>query len=423
MKRIISVLVVLGIGVAAYYLRNNGHRSGSAAGLPLRPTTAEVIQTNISFAVNAAGEIGPAEQVSVRPEINGKIDQLPVDIGDQVKKGDLLFKLDDKELQQQRESSLTDIERAKLELQKAERDFKRAEQLLAERLISQELFDDTKTTYELAKNSLERAKRQLAILEEQLTKTEVRAPFDCTVLTRPVSMGQAVSGSGGFNSGTEVLTIANLNEMVINAHVNQADVPRLKINQTVEVAVEAVAGLKVTGVVERIAPQATIKNNIKGFAARILLKNADPRVRPGMTANVRIPVASADNVLAVPLAAVFTEKNSETGLYERFVYVVPEESEGFEKRNVKVGVADYFFAEIQEGLSPGEIVSLELPKEEREKKAKELTGQRPGGGDRAATLLKAAGATASGSSSNSPGVSKSGDGRRGNRAGEGSGSR
>lgn len=406
MKKIIIVMVVLGVGVAAYYLRNNAHKSGPAAGSPLRPTTAEVIQTNINFAVNAAGEIGPAEQVSVRPEINGKIDQLPVDIGDQVKKGDLLFKLDDKELQQERESNLTAIERAKLELQKAERDFKRAEQLLAEHLISQELFDDTKTTHELGKNSLERAQRELSILEERLTKTDIRAPFDCTVLTRPVSRGQAVSGSGGFNSGTEVLTIANLKEMVINAHVNQADVPRLKVNQTVEIAVEAVAGLKVTGIVERIAPQATIKNNIKGFAARILLKNVDPRVRPGMTANIKIPVASADNVMAVPLAAVFTEKNQETGLYERFVYV--QEGETLEKRNVKVGVSDFFFAEIQEGLSPGEIVSLELPKEEREKKGKQLSGKRPGSGEGQPVSLK----SASGSVSNPPAGGRTREGRK-----------
>ena len=121
--------------------------------------------------------------------------------------------------------------------------------------------------------------------------------------------------------------------------------------------------------VERIAPQATIKNNIKGFPARIVLKNVDPRVRPGMTANIKIPVASADNVTAVPLAAVFTEKNPETGQMERFVYV--QQGEAFEKRNVKVGVSDFFFAEIQEGLKPGEIVSLELPKEEREKKAQQ----------------------------------------------------
>lgn len=394
MKKIIAAIMVLGFGVSAYLLRGRLPQAGAEAGALARPTTAEVIQTNISFAVNAAGEIGPAEQVSVRPEINGKIDQLPVDIGDHVKKGDLLFKLDDKELQQQRASNLTDIERARLSLEKAERDYKRAKQMLAEQLISQELNDDTKTTYELAKNSLDRSQKDLAITDERLTKTEVRAPFDCTILTRPVSTGQAVSGSGGFNSGTEVLTIADLNAMVINAHVNQADVPRLKQDQTVEVAVEAVAGLKVTGIVERIAPQATIKNNIKGFAARILLKNVDPRVRPGMTANIKIPVASADNVTAVPLAAVFTEKNPETGQYERFVYV--QKDEVSEKRIVKVGVSDFFFAEIQEGLSAGEIVALELPKEEREKETKQLGGQRTGGGDKPAASPKATGTAATG---------------------------
>ena len=389
MKKTIAVIIIVGLGGgAAYLLRNNLPKGVTTTGSAARPTTAEVIQTNINFSVNAAGEIGPAEQVSVRPEINGKIEQLPVDLGDRVKKGELLFKLDDKELQQQRASNLTDIERARLSLEKAERDFKRARELLAEKLISQELHDDTKTTFELAKNSLDRSQKDMAITDERLTKTEVRAPFDCTILTRPVSTGQAVSGSGGFNSGTEVLTIADLNSMVINAHVNQADVPRLKADQTVEVTVEAVAGLKVTGIVERIAPQATIKNNIKGFAARIALRNVDPRVRPGMTATIKIPVASAENVTAVPLAAVFTEKNQETAQYERFVYV--QQGEASEKGNVKVGVSDFFFAEIQEGLAAGEIVALELPKEEREKKAKQPTGQLPGGGAGAARGAKAA---------------------------------
>ena len=277
-------------------------------------------------------------------------------------------------LQQQRASNLTDIERAKLSLEKAERDYKRAQQLLADKLISQELYDDTKTAFDLAKNALERAQKELALTDEQLTKTVVRAPFDCTVLTRPISAGQAVSGSGGFNSGTEVLTIADLNSMVINAQVNQADVPRLQGGGTVEVTVEAVPGLRVNGLVERISPQATIKNNIKGYPARILLKNVDPRVRPGMTANVKIPVASAANVTAVPLAAVFTEKASAGGEMERFVYV--QQGDTFEKRNVKVGVADYFYAEIQEGLKEGETVSLELPKEERERKAQQLTSQK-----------------------------------------------
>ncbi len=374
------IVLVLLLGAAGYgFVRWREWQAKQPQAAAGRPTTAPVIQTNIVFGVSAAGEISPAEQVSVRPEINGKIEKLPVDLGDRVKKGDLLFGLDDKELRTQYASTMTTVERSTLELQQAERNYKRAVELRAEKLISEELYENSKTQYELAKNSLDRSRKDLSILEERLSKTEVRAPFDCTVLTRPVSIGQAVSGSGGFNSGTEVLTIADLNAMIINAHVNQADVPRLRVEQEVEVTVEAVAGLKVKGVVERIAPQATIKNNIKGFSVRILLKEVGQGVRPGMTANIKIPVAAADNVLAVPLASVFTEMNPDTQQRERFVYV--QKPDGFEKRIVEVGVSDYFYAEIQKGLSPGDVVSLETPKEEREKLAKSLAA----GGEAAVT--------------------------------------
>ena len=186
----------MGLGLGGYYGWESLAEGQPSRAKPNRPTTAKVELRNISFAVNAAGEIAPAEQVSVRPEINGLLEELPVDVGDRVKKDALLFKLDDKLLQQQRAANQTDIEKAKLSLEKAERDYKRAQQLLADKLVSQELYDDTKTSYDLAKNALERTQRDLALTDEQLTKTVVRAPFDCTVLTRPVSMGQAVSGSG-----------------------------------------------------------------------------------------------------------------------------------------------------------------------------------------------------------------------------------
>jgi HlyD family secretion protein len=133
-------------------------------------------------------------------------------------------------------------------------------------------------------------------------------------------------------------------------------------DQEVEVAVEAVAGLTVTGKVERIAPQATIRNNIKGFAVRILLKDVAKSIRPGMTANIKIPVASADDVVAVPLAAVFTERDPQTYQTERFVYARTGEDQ-YERRPIRIGVSDFFLAEVQSGLTPGEVVSLEPPAE------------------------------------------------------------
>src|SRR4051812_26530788 len=173
MKNLMLLIAVAGLAYGGYSFWNHAQKSKLAATQDVRPTTATVELRDINFAVNAAGEIGPAEQVSVRPEINGKIEVLPVDLGDHVKKGDLLFKLDDSELQQEKASNLTDIEKAKLGVEKAERDWKRAKQLLDEKLIAQELYDDTKTAYDLAKNALERSQRDLAITEEHLTKTAV----------------------------------------------------------------------------------------------------------------------------------------------------------------------------------------------------------------------------------------------------------
>jgi RND family efflux transporter MFP subunit len=370
MSKLITSLVVAGVLAGSGFV---AWKKWGGAAMPAQtagrmPSTAVAEKRDISFAINVAGDIGPADQVSVRPEVNGKIDKLPVDIGDPVKKGELLFSLDDKDLQIGRQQQNAQIDGSKLSLKgaqvvqdQAERNFARSKQLFEERLVSQEVFDDSKTTLDRAKNdvalagnSLLRSEKELALVDERLTKTRIFAPFDCTILTKPVSVGQAVSGSGGFNSGTEVLTIANLTDLVINAHVNQVDVTRLFVNQDVDIQIDSVPGLKLKGLVDRIAPQATIKNQIKGFACRISLKSVDPRVRPGMTANISIPVSSAANVVTVPLSAVFTEQDG------RFVYV--KRADGmFEKRPVRIGVSDFFRAEVQEGLTGGEDVSLEPP--------------------------------------------------------------
>ncbi|MDQ6631115.1 MAG: efflux RND transporter periplasmic adaptor subunit [Verrucomicrobiota bacterium] len=365
---ILAVLAALGYGGAHFWKKYQAQQH--AAKVPKRPTNATIESRNIQFAIAAAGDIGPADQVSVRPEVNGKIALLPVDIGDKVKKGDLLFTLDDTDLQTERSSRMTEIEGAKLQVEKAKRNFERAQRLFTDKLISQEVFDDSKTEFELAKNALERADKALRQVDDHLSKTKIVAPFDCTILTRPVSVGQAVSGSGGFNSGTEVMSIANLNEMIITAHINQVDVVRVNSGQQVEIQVDSVPGLKMKGSVDRIAPQATLKNGIKGFAAQITIKKIDPRVRPGMTANLSIPIASAKDVLAIPLAAIFTEQG------ERYAYVKKQNS--FDRRPIQIGVTDDSFGEVTDGLLAGDIVSLEQPNARSEGKAAKNSSDKRG---------------------------------------------
>lgn len=349
MRFLFAVVLVAALGAGGYFVWSKVPRSDAGAEVGVK--TAAVEARDIAFAVNAAGDIGPADQVSVRPEVNGRIAELPVDIGDKVKKNDLLCRLDDRDLQIERLTRLAEIDGAKVQLAKARRNYVRSQELFEDDLIAKEIFEDARTEFELASNVLSRADSALQLLDDRLLKTKIVAPFDCTVLTRPVSIGQAVSGSGGFNAGTEVMTIANLDNMIITAHINQADVIRLQTGQEVDIQVESVPGLKMKGRMERIAPQAILKNGIKGFTARVQITDMDPRIRPGMTAILTIPVMSAENVLAVPLAAIHSDQG------ERFVYV--QQGDEFVPRPVVIGITDYMHAEVQEGLAEGDVVALE----------------------------------------------------------------
>jgi len=169
-----------------------------------------------------------------------------VDIGDRVKKDSVLFTLDDQDLQTERFTKLMRDRSGEIAVGESETGLRALQTAL--RADKTHFSRNCSRTHEHSLNwpaTPSTGRKGAPTARHQLTKTKILAPFDCTVLTRPVSVGQAVSGSGGFNSGTKWLTIANLNEMVINAHINQADVTRLKIGQQVEVQVEAVAGLKV----------------------------------------------------------------------------------------------------------------------------------------------------------------------------------
>ncbi len=377
MMKAIRWLLVLGVLVGGgYWLRQKfagpspagNPAAKAAAGKQRAPATAVVGLRDINFAITAAGDIGAVDVVSVRPEVGGLISKLTLDIGDKVKKGDVLFELDDKDLQTEKTSRQTEIagarlavETQRLNLEKAKLNFDRVQGLFSSKLVAREAFDNariehdlTKNSLDIAQNRLESAQTTLQQVEDKLTKTIIRAPFDCTILARPISIGQAVSGSSGFNSGTEVFTVANLTDMIITAHINQADVTRLKVGQEVAVEVEAVAGLKLVGHVDRIAPLATFRNGVKGFATRVSLKNAEDKVRPGMTANLTVPLIAAGNVLAIPLGAIFNEQG------ETFVYVGTKDTT-FERRPIQVGVANYDFVEITKGLTTGEVVSLTAP--------------------------------------------------------------
>src|SRR5262245_37121014 len=118
MKKFVILMVVVGLGLGGYAIWRHEKPQMIASATPSHPNTTTIELRNINFVVTAAGEIGPDNMVSVRPEINGRISVLPVDIGDKVTKGSLLCALDDSDLQSERDTQITQIEGAKLQVEK-----------------------------------------------------------------------------------------------------------------------------------------------------------------------------------------------------------------------------------------------------------------------------------------------------------------
>lgn len=313
----------------------------------------EVERRDIQSTLLLTGEVTPAFQVDVKAEVGGKVKKIYVEVGQKVKKGDLLAEIDDTELLTDKASAETDIEGAQLAVDKNRGNYNRAKALYEQKLISKEVFANLEADLAISKNALEKAQRRLQTVEDRLRKIRIEAPADGTPLDIPVKEGQVVVAAASVNAGTVLMTFANLSELLIESHVNQADAPRLREGQPVEVQATNAGDDPIRAHIDFIAPLAVVKNNIKGFEVKAVIDNNDGRLKPGMSVSMNVPVAEADQAVSVPVGAVFKDRD------EDVVYV--RHGESIERRKVRLGVNDLYYVEVTSGLKPGETILLTEP--------------------------------------------------------------
>ena len=317
--------------------------------------TAKAIRTDITPELPLSGEVKPAFQVDVKPEVGGKILKIHVIPGQSVKKGDLLVTIDDTDLLNERAAADAEIEGAQLSVQKIRGNYDRARQLHERKLLSEEVFANLESDYQIALNTLEKSNRRRQTVDDRLAKTRVVAPFDGTILEIPVNQGQVVVGAASVNSGTSLMTFADLSSLLIISQVNQLDANKLTLGQEVVLNCPNSDDSDASAKINFIAPLATVKNNIKGFEVRGLIQKNGAGLKPGLSVRVRVPLEKAIDVVAVPLTAVFEQNN------DKVAYVL--EDGKTERREVTVGVIDNDLAEIRSGLHEGEDVLLIEPVE------------------------------------------------------------
>ena len=416
---IASVAVIAAIVVTAVIKGKNNEGTKVATE---KAATRTIIQT-----VSSNGKIQPEKDIKISPYISGEVVELYVKEGAAVKKGDLLAKIDPEIYISQYDQSEASVNTQKANLanskarlaqlkatfENARLTFDRQEKLYQQNVISKAEYDQAKSAFQVAQAQVTAGEEDIRASEfmvknseaalkrskEDLTRTAIFAPNDGTVSKLSVLKGERVTGASQFSSGTEIMRIANLNEMEAQVQVNENDIVRVKMGDTALIEVDAYLNRKFKGVVTEIATSAnstgTSVDQVTNFDVKVhllkdsykdLIKANDTSYspfRPGMSCTVEIQTETAENTLTVPIQSVTTrlakdsldkinEKNKTTktegGDHDVELVGKQKKSDKIQecvfilvdgtakKIDVKTGIQDNTYIQITSGLKAGDEI-------------------------------------------------------------------
>ena len=292
------------------------------------PVTVEkaVVRT-ITHLVTATGKVQPEIEVKISPEVAGELIEIPVIEGQSVKKGDLLVRIKPDFYQaalEQQEASLASAKAtsvlSRARLTKAQHDFKQAEELYGKQLVSNADFVAATANLEVAKADFDSSLAQIRRTEgsvsqsrDSLAKTTIYSPVAGSISSLSSEVGERVVGTGSF-AGTEIMRLANLDNMEVRVKVNENDIINVKLGDHTIVTVDAFPGRKFTGVVNEISSSAitigaqsaatSASDEVTNFLVKISIKAPEAKLRPGMSATVDIETQTVVNVVSVPIQSV-----------------------------------------------------------------------------------------------------------------------
>jgi HlyD family secretion protein len=377
---------------------------GAAAGfVGLKGSSGDIDPSKLAVAENgtmvksvvATGKIEPTTKVEIKSRANGIIERLPVDVDSDVKAGDILAELDKEQLQAVLRSAEANLQAARAalagaqaalkknvveaegpEVEFARRNYDRAQQLVAQKLISQSQLDDAHSAIDVAENHKRAAQSQLTVSEaniaqaqaqvaqakaaadqaaESLAYSTIRAPIRATVLSRDVEIGSPVSSilNLGANA-TLVMTLGDIQKVFVRGKVDEADIGRVRLDQPARIRVETFKDRSFNGRVTQISPLGVEKDNVTTFEVKVSIDNPGQELKANMTANAEIVLEEHTNALLIPEAAVIYDAKKAASVN----LAAPGTKTGRRKVPIKVGVGNGTKIEVLDGLKPGDKLVL-----------------------------------------------------------------
>ena len=357
-KLFIACLVVIAAVVGAIYLYNNG-RSGNASQGETQFKEFTVTRGDFQTTVSASGVVQPVDRVQIKSKASGRVEELPVEEGDVVKKGDLICRLDQTDILADVEQAKANLDIAEAELKQAQNTSDRKEQLFGKALISEDERDQAALALAQAKAQIIRATTALDQANVRLDETIVTAPINGIVLQKYVEIGQIIaSGVSNVGGGTAIADIADMRLVHIEAGIDEIDVGKIQIGQPARVVADAYPQMKFSGKIIRISPEARVEQNVTLFDVVIEVENPEGRLKSGMNASVEITIAREENVLLVPTMALSMPMPGEVPRNVRNAMV--KEGNAFAPRDVEIGMGDFKQTIVISGLSEGDIVGMPM---------------------------------------------------------------
>ena len=299
------------------------------------------------------GKVIPEDEVEIKPQISGIIEKLFVEEGDLVTNGDLLAKVKVVPNEQALNSAKGRLSNTLILLKNAEVEFKRNQSLFEKEIISKQQFDNAKLSYDQAEQNVKNARSDLQIIKlgsaggSSIANTNIRATVAGTILEIPVKEGDQVIESNTFNAGTTIATVADLNKMIFEGKVDEAEVAKLTIGMPLTVNLGAIQDKDFDAQLKFIAPkgneeQGTVQFKIEGD---VYLDNS-VFIRAGYSANASLVLEKKDSIMGISEALLQFDKTTNDPYVE-----VKNDKGSFERKNIEIGISDGINVEVVSGLS------------------------------------------------------------------------
>ncbi|MEM7514295.1 MAG: efflux RND transporter periplasmic adaptor subunit [Bacteroidota bacterium] len=342
----IIVSLLAGCGGVLYYLYTKNQEKPIAY-----ETEQPEVRTIIKKAV-ATGSVIPRKEIEIKPQVSGLIKKLYVEEGDIIKKGDLIAQIEIVPDMVSMNNAENRVNRAKISLDNAQKDFDRNEPLIKDGVISAADFQVFELAIKNAKEELQAARDNLELIRKGSTKkygsrgnTNVRATIAGMVLDVPIEEGNSVIEANTFNDGTTIASIANMNEMIFEGKVDESEVGKIKQGMDLILTIGAIEDEEFHAKLEHIAPKGVEENGAIQFTIKAAMElKEDQFIRANYSANADIVLEREDSVLSVPESLLIFEGDS------TFVEVEKGEQE-FEKVLIQTGLSDGINIQVTNGVS------------------------------------------------------------------------